>query len=658
MRARHRFVDDSPVAAARGKPATAVIQDETRHVLRGHPTGIALRPEMAGLTEGRASVSAGLFGPLAEARRLVLEATWSLGKGWEPLPFQVVPVGREGGRAFFTAEVSVPSEEGWTYLRIRGYVPPETDATLHEAAPVAVPHDARLEFAIGVLEPAWSQGAVEFSVQACVSGECEPIFTEAVDPGVTAQQRWLDRRVSLEPLAGELVSFRFETRHARAERLEAFTLPVWGNPTLFAAEARGDEEFNVVLISLDTLRADHLPAYGYPRNTAPFIDAEFARRGVLFEQTVSAATTTHGVGGDMHRRPLPEGIPVLARILRGAGFETGAVTEDGAISIDDGFGRGFNEYTENKELKHDGPEGPVVRTFAQVRAWLERHRDKRFFLFLHTYQVHSPYSAPRKYAGLFAEKPPLVERAAGIPPHWSPDRYDREIRYLDDSLRGLFEVFAPGALDERTLFVLTSDHGEGFMEHGMLAHGGNIHDEVLRVPLIFRGPGVPEGRRVQAPVGLVDLMPTLLEFVGLPIPERATGRSFASLVRGAPADASWSARPLFSEAWGKAWVPAGRRNVAVETPAFSVRVGTRKLIRYRDGRYAYYDLTLDPGEMVDRYEQSANQVGDLRALLDEYDEVARSLHREPTEGARAAPGFEAHLDAEREAKLRALGYIE
>ena len=215
---------------------------------------------------------------------------------------------------------------------------------------------------------------------------------------------------------------------------------------------------------------------------------------------------------------------------------------------------------------------------------------------------------------------------------------------------------AAGRLDD-TLLVVTSDHGEEFLEHGNVGHGATPYEEVLRVPLVVRGPGVPAGRRVAAPVGLVDLAPTLLDLLDLPAPDGAMGRSFADLVRGGSADESWSRRPLFSEAWFCwAHTPSGRRRV--EQPTLAVRVGARKLIRFREGsgfRYEYYDLGRDPAERRDLYPERAAAAADLRALLDGYERDA-AARRSALVGhdGRDAVG----IDPDQEQGLRALGYLE
>jgi arylsulfatase A-like enzyme len=234
--------------------------------------------------------------------------------------------------------------------------------------------------------------------------------------------------------------------------------------------------------------------------------------------------------------------------------------------------------------------------------------------------------------------------------------YDREIRFVDDELRRLLEALEAEGRLGRTLLVLTSDHGEEFLEHGWIGHGATLHEEVLRVPLLLLGPGIPAGLRISQPVGLVDLAPTLLELLGAPPLPAATGRSFASLLREGSGRRDDEAPALFSETWFEAGFGAEGPK-PVPQPSYAVRKGSRKLVRLRDGesfRYLYYDLAVDPAEQHDLYAADPSAADDLRALLDLYPTRVARLRDELT-GQRASDGA---LDPERESQLRALGYLE
>jgi len=369
----------------------------------------------------------------------------------------------------------------------------------------------------------------------------------------------------------------------------------------------------------------------------------------------SLEPSVHGLLGNEALAVLPRGVTTLAELLRARGLATGAVTEGGALAVHFGFERGFDSFRENPvPIPHrPGLQAPV--TFAEALGWLRSQRDRRSFLFLHTYEVHGTNRAPDAYAQLFRSNPPGLAPDPRLRPYQRPVHYDREIRFTDDELRRLFAALEADGRLEHTLVVLTSDHGEEFLEHGYIGHGATLPDEVLRVPLLFLGPGIPAGRRVAAPVGHVDLLPTLLELLDAPPLPSATGTSFAALVRGRSDATAEARRPLFAETWFRAGFGAAGPQ-PVEQPSYAVRVGSRKLVRLRDGegfRYAYYDLARDPGERHDLYPEDPAAAEDLRALLDAHPQRLAGQRAAVVGGAAERP-----LDPEREAQLRALGYLE
>ena len=342
------------------------------------------------------------------------------------------------------------------------------------------------------------------------------------------------------------------------------------------------------------------------------------------------------------------------------------MTENAYLDSARGFARGFNSYAENKDPRvgvgQTGKRlflttyGHIEDTFQKARRWMARQKDKRFFLFLHTYQVHYPYTPPAAYGDLGSQPARAARRNPRLPEDRDPALYDQEIRYVDDQMRSLFGFLAEEGLARNTLFILTSDHGEEFLEHGFVGHGPNLYEEVLHVPLMLVGPGIPPRRRFANPIGHIDLMPTILDLVGASRPASMTGRSFAPLLRSELSYAPGEVTPLYSEAWyGK----SGRRG----EPRLSIRIGTRKLIREptSDGvRYRYFDLARDPREREDLYHEDASEARELRRLLDEYVAAVAWSQAGPGRGRpemKPAPGDFA-IDPGREEKLRALGYLE
>jgi arylsulfatase A-like enzyme len=682
----HRFVDPPGAGALTVDRPFATIEDDTRFALAAPRETILVWPKKLPDHDGPRVVKLrpNLTDELAGAARIVVLPNVRIGQEWSTRPPAVVATRGRAKIATARLDVAVPAVPAGTPVLVSAtaFALDPLDLSDRRSAPVAIPARASLEFSMGVLLPATGYDPVEFSIEACEAERCERLFDEVLDPSSSDGGAWRDRRLDLSALAGLSRALRFRAR--RLAEQAPFSLPIWGNPTLYAVAPRPTDAVNVILLSVDTLRADHLTSYGYARDTAPFIEERFGRGGALFESPVAAATITtpshasmftslqpasHGTTDGM--KVLPKQIATLPEWIRAAGLDTAAVTEDGWLGIRHGFGRGFDVFEENKSANIMSPDGQVDRTFARAAAWLERHRDKRFFLFLHTFQVHSPYAPPKRYAKLFAD-------AAGVaaPSHerWRDD-YDREIRYTDDEVRRLFARLDALGLSERTVFVLTSDHGEAFLEHGLLEHGGRLHEEVVHVPLLFTGPGIPAGRRFGVPVAHVDLLPTILELLHIAPPAWREGRSLVGLLAGREPEAAFADRALFSETRAKTAVVAERGVIPFEVPAFLVRQGTRKLLRYPDGaggfRYELYDLAADPGERNDLYPSEPDAATGLRALLDGY-EAASAAHRagiDAATGAAAggspgtgsgtpAPDEVVPLDPAQEEKLRALGYLE
>ena len=667
---QYRFVEPTLRAETSSLPPTASVDDETRPTLLGHVVRTLVRSRALRVpTSGQVVLRAELRGELRGARRLLVQPRVRRGEGWHALPTALVEVQKGmAGKDFVEVRFGLTRAGKTVTVSVKAFVAPDEIDPVHETRAVEIAPRSTLEFGIGLLAAGF-QSRVGFSVEACEASGCTGIFDAELDPA--KPEGWRDQVLSLARFSGREVSFRFITRHVRAKP-EAFAFPVWSNPTVFAPRARAGPNF--VLISLDTLRADHLPWHGYRRNTAPLIEARLVPRATLFDQCVAPASTTgpshmtlftslpplvHGIRNAAGSGQIPVGVRTLAQLLRAGDLVTGAVTENGPMGVHRGFGRGFDSFRENKTPKKRTPfTGPIASTFGAGRAWLEKNSSRRFFLFLHTYQAHTPYLAPGIYDGIFEDQPDFA-RFESIPEGERPIDYDREIRYAAREVADFLVWLEERGLHENTIVILTSDHGEAFMEHGFRFHGADLHEEILRVPLLIAGPGIAPGQRVEVPVGLIDLMPTILELAELPSSRQALGRSLAGFLRGDPSDdESWMSRALYSEAWQTK--AAAIHQFAVRQPTFAVRRGHRKLIRYREGphgfRYAYYDLSSDPRETRDMYAQLTEAASDLRELLDHYRPVAEKLRASLWKDTDTV--VEDEIDPEREQKLRALGYID
>jgi arylsulfatase A-like enzyme len=678
MKPVHRLVDAS---LALGGPLTldhptATVRDETRYVLRVPQRKTLLWPKKLEDRSGNRILIRRQPLPEAfrDARALLVMPRVKVGQEWLEPPPEVRRVSSGSGPPSVLLEIPIPANPGRKKVVVTAlaYAIDLADLTRLETPPVEIPQAAELEFGIGLLEPDWGWDPVEFSVRACEGDRCETLFAESFDPSGADGATWRDRRVSLAALAGRTLAFRFEATRLAEEA--PFSFPVWANPTVYAPAPRDDRHPNVILLSIDTLRADHLGSYGYRHDTAPFIDERFARGGTVFDTQVAAATITtpshasmftslspvvHGTTDGM--KLLPKNIPTLAERVRHAGLDTAAITENGWLGVLHGFGRGFDAFGENKSPNIMDPDGQVDVTFAQARRWLRRNRDKHFFLFLHTFQVHTPYAPPERYAELFAEhETGRIEESSPSHLRWMA-QYDREIRYTDDELRRLFRTIDRLELGRDTVFILTSDHGEAFLEHGVLEHGSRLDDEVVRVPLMFWGKGIAAGRRIGVPVAHIDLMPTILELLGIPQPPALEGLSLSGLLRESGDEVAFAGRPLYSESRGTVMLGADREMQTFLAPAFLVRVGDRKLARYRTEhggfRYEYYDVAADPLEAVDLYPSRAEEARDLWKLLETHEQRGRELRARIDRDAPAGTQ-RVILDPKQEEKLRALGYLQ
>lgn len=648
-------------------PPTATLADETRPVLEAfEPVTLNYSPHYRVPGDGRFRMTPPLPASM-EHDAVFLAVRVKPDERWLSLPGRRVATRHERGKLRVHVDLELPEAAGreagvWVQA-----VAPGAESR-HDTPPFSVPARARLDYAIAVLEPAWGAGAVEFEVEACApdGAACQPIDRARVDPARAADRDFLERRVSLAALAGREISLRF---HARPLGEGARSLPVWADPILLAPGPSERGGPNLILVSLDTLRADHMGVYGHALDTTPFLDA-LAEQGVLFERYLAAASSTrpshmtmftslqpsvHGATENTGVRALPTGAATLAELLREAGVATAAFTENGAIDRARGFARGFATWVEDRDAERaDLRTGRIEETFARGLRWLDDLGERRFFLFLHTYQVHNPFTPPPPYASLFEGEglaPP-----PGLRADWNPLLYDREIRYADDRVRALVTALRERGRLENAYLVVTSDHGEAFLEHGFVAHGASVHHEVLHVPLIVTGPELPAGHRVREAVPMLDLMPTLLELMGVEGSGLEMGRSQAAALRGAPAPPA-DDRPLFSEAWAERAYRAHGFDVVLQ-PTLALQLGDWKLIRSRAGsddfRYELYDLSRDPRETRDLHRERPEQTARLAGMLERYQSAVGELHDRLAESPAAAPD----VDPDLEEKLRALGYLD
>jgi arylsulfatase A-like enzyme len=441
----------------------------------------------------------------------------------------------------------------------------------------------------------------------------------------------------------------------------------------------GERRHHVVLISVDTLRLDHLTPYGYDRNTSPNVDA-LARKGVLFEAAFAAHSNTapshasiltglhppsHGIVRNRYR--LKAKIRTLAQILEEQGFATAAFVSSHTLhknhtSLD----RGFAVYEHAETLRV-----PADDTFGRAAEWLEAQAqaEQPVFLFLHYYDPHFPYDAPDPFAGRFLSgggegyrfdpKEALRRVRSGEVVGGEAEeliaRYDDEIAYADHYVGRLVETLKTLGYWDEALVIFVSDHGETLTERvHPFDHGGRAYEEQIRVPLILRFPGNRfESRRIATPAHHVDIMPTVLDWLGLALPEGVEGRSLMPWIdppwlRPPPADAT---RELVSLARPTPGRTPEVRGAQVREGLIAALRGPRwKLISYpaRKGfAYQLFDLVDDPGERTDLIDANPSLAEAMAGRLQHW--------REET-GA-AAPLKVPKLSPESEKALEALGYV-
>ncbi len=326
---------------------------------------------------------------------------------------------------------------------------------------------------------------------------------------------------------------------------------------------------NVVLIAIDTLRQDHLGCYGYRRTTSPTID-ELARKGVIFLRAYASDVPTipsftslftgrRGIktGIVSHRRDevLSDEIFWLPEYLAKQGIKTAAVST--LYFMRKWFSRGFNYYMNpvaGDRRRTQQVDAEEINYYA-IR-WLKQHKDERFFLFIHYWDPHMFYKPPSPYSELFYSGNPcdpnnhsldklkqcidwpfrkrqLDEILPGVTDlEFIIAQYDGEIRYVDDKIKEVIELLEKLRLLEETLVVICSDHGESLGEHNVYFDHADVYEPVIHIPLILFGSEIPSGKKVKALVQSIDITPTILDYLGLPLPNDLDGRSLRPLIEG------------------------------------------------------------------------------------------------------------------------------
>ena len=579
----------------------------------------------------------------------------------------------------------------------------------------SLPSNPWLDLHVGSVEDA----PVTFEVRVATAGS-EPAEGELLlQRTVTTPDRWEDAKVDLSAHAGKQVTLALDVRSEEPGALGFWGAPAVRNRAAVSPVATERPEVEaipgaqapqgVILVVADTLRKDHLNFNGYERETAPFL-AGLAGEGAVFRDNVAQATWTkvsvptilsgmfplaHRVS-DMRDR-LPAAAVTLAESYRDAGYATvgySSVTFSGKFT---NLHQGFEELHERTSIEESGSK--TARTYVdRLTDWIEAHKDGPFFVFLHVFDPHSPFEPRRPYNGIWADpaerdaheknvetvkkfiknrsdKNRVMPRreeliASGVDREafmaYNQGWYDGSIRGMDAEMARLMEKLKQVGVADRTLLAFTSDHGEGFHEHGYMWHGQHIYGELTGVPLMFHGPAfVPGGLDFDETTRSVDIAPTLLELSHLPRPETMQGQSLVPLMaaardlpegaslRDAAAAKGWEPKPALAQ---KAETKQSGGPIPHETEAFAIVADGWKLIHHTTppegtAEYELFHHAEDPLDLKDVSAENPDKVKMLASLLEQ--EQAKVM-----EGALAEDGSSENLSDEELQRLRSLGYIQ
>lgn len=547
------------------------------------------------------------------------------------------------------------------------------------------PSNAKLHVGIGAVSGtnpgAGAPATTIFEVLVASEGHEQTILRREI----TGEETWSDVSASLAAWSGKPVDLTLKCASTTPA-----TVAFWANPIIYQPV---DDPPVVVLYLIDTVAAEHVNLYGYERETMPRL-AALAARGVWFSQMVSnSSRTIESIPDLMLSLPTervevyhsstaaPQGLVTIAEALRAGGFATVSFCTNVNAGPRQGMDQGFDTFVDKISYFWNADADRTI-PLEQVMAWIAGHRDRPMFLYIHTAEPHAPYTPPPGYAARFDAdyrgphdgtfdaatsfrliRDPVgqrrdVEHVGAL--------YDEEILYSDARLGLFLDALEEERLLDRTYFFVTSDHGEEFLQHGDWEHGYNLHNEQTRVPLVACGPTFRSGVRVDAPVQIFDIMPTILAVFDLPAPHALHGRSLLPLLReplasGGDAQQAQEAETLRQALRGRN-VYASNHNYRMLRKLIEYSVlaggrwkllfGARALPMYPGGphsRFLLFDLQTDPFER--------------RNLIRDRQDVARRLIEELVRWRVRQPPYDVGvhaptpIDAQHMRELQALGYV-
>ena len=548
---------------------------------------------------------------------------------------------------------------------------------------VTIPKQGRLHFGVGITE---KKNPITFRVTA----DSKDLYTKTV----ADTDAWEDADVDLSAYSGKSVKLTFATSTEKAG-----TVALWANPLLTTQAPKNRP--NVLIYLIDTERADHTSLYGYARDTTPFLK-KLGGQGLVFDDcqvqaprtkqsTASLMTSlysyTHGIVHDYDT--IPKGSTTLAEQLRAAGYVTASIVANPFAGRLTGLDRGFDYLDEwsvvqrHRTDAHDrGTDSEAVNKIAFP--WLEQHKDEPFFLYAHATDPHAPYRPPAGFEEKFAnpaETPEfnrnyknlggktkyaggtVISRAgckqAGVNPdrfiRRATDRYDGEILHNDASLEQFVAKLKQLGILDYTLIVVVSDHGEEFWEHGWTSHGHSLYQELTHGVFLMWNPKlIRVPRRIREPAQLIDVAPTVLDLLGLKIPDVMEGQSLAPLANGQPFQRRgpvMTSRFADPEAKKIGFVPENRIDAVALLDANWKFIYREKASEVGVNKLELYDRRSDREEQNNVAMQNPQEVDRLLTQTAKWMEAQKQIRKLLGQGAKAT------ISRQTLEQLRSLGYV-
>ena len=404
------------------------------------------------------------------------------------------------------------------------------------------------------------------------------------------------------------------------------------------------KDYNVVVIVIDTLRSDHLPFYGYKKNTAPFL-LELSKKSVVFENAFSASSWTspgtasiftslypyqHGVlmgllaiqmaqkiNPDLKVNRIPDEIKTMPEVLKEAGYRTYGISDNLNIGKLQGFTQGFDKFRTFMYRK-------APNVISTAKKWRSQLLGKgKYFLYIHFMDPHAPYHQRKPWFEYDEDK---IKRQISA--------YDSEISYVDKHFKELFEMFQ---WDKNTLLFITADHGEGLWDHGHMAHGKSLYREEIQVPLMIHFPGGEKTGRVSTNVSTIDILPTIRDVIGLPKEEIDEGVSLLPLVENKKNDLD--KRNLYSYLWVQSRTSFEWKSTIYKNWHFVLNLPASRYL---------FSLLLDQGERENKFKQAADIAAQLEKRFDAFMKKSKKYKQKSAKYK---------LDKKKTDKLKTLGYV-